>query len=80
MISYMRDNGKEVVDVDQKAEEAYVQHCHDADVMSAPLRDCVTYYNGEGTAKPGSLAYYGGKQWNERVEHAQQTLEPYVFE
>ena len=34
-----------------------------ADIATAPLRDCLSYYNGHGEAKPGSLAYYGGAQW-----------------
>ena len=31
-----------------------------ADIATAPLRDCLSYYNGHGDAAPGSLAYYGG--------------------
>jgi hypothetical protein len=37
------------------------------DLETAPLRDCISYYNGEGNAAPGSLAYYGGgipAQWH----------------
>jgi hypothetical protein len=49
--------------------------------MSRPLRDCLSYYNGEGAAEPGSLAYYGGPQkWHALRETAQTTLDPYVFE
>jgi hypothetical protein len=49
--------------------------------MSRPLRDCLSYYNGEGAAEPGSLAYYGGPQkWHALRETAQATLDPYVFE
>ena len=45
------------------------------------MRDCVSYYNGDGTAEPGSLAYYGGPQkWHELRQAAQATLDPYVFE
>jgi hypothetical protein len=45
------------------------------------LRDCLSYYNGEGAAEPGSLAYYGGPQkWHALRETAQATLDPYVFE
>ena len=35
-------------------------HCRQVDIATAPLRDCISYYNGEGGAEPGSLAYYGG--------------------
>ena len=50
------------------------------DIATAPLRDCITYYNGEGTAEPGSLAYYGGNRWHKYRVEAQTTLAPYVFE
>lgn len=59
MIEYMRENKLDVCDADAEAENAWVDHCAEADLSSAALRDCLTYYNGEGTAKPGSLAYYG---------------------
>jgi hypothetical protein len=49
------------------------------DLASAPLRDCLSYYNGHGDAEPGSLAYYGGPQWHRWRQHAQDTLEPYRF-
>ena len=47
--------------------------------MTAPLRDCLSYYNGHGNARPGSLAYYGGGTWHKWRNEAQATLEPYVF-
>ena len=51
-----------------------------ADLNTRPLRDCISYYNGEGNAEPGSLAYYGGPQkWHELRRAAQLSLEPYVF-
>jgi cyclohexanone monooxygenase len=40
-----------------RAEEAYAEHCRTADIATAPLRDCISYYNGHGEAAPGSLAY-----------------------
>ena len=49
-------------------------------LATAPLRDCLSYYNGHGEAAPGSLAYYGGAGWNRRCQEARDTLEPYVFE
>ena len=80
LLSTMRDEGHEVVDVDRASEDAYAEHCAQADIASAPLRDCISYYNGHGEAAPGSLAYYGGRQLNTICEQAQETLEPYVFE
>jgi hypothetical protein len=70
-----------VVDVRKDPEVAYAQHCRDADLNSRALRDCLSYYNGDGTAEPGSLAYYGGPgQWHALRSTAQATLEPYVFD
>ncbi len=77
----MRERGAKTVDVTQDAEDEYAEHCADMDLLTAPLRDCVSYYNGEGKAKPGSLAYYGGGQrWHDRRMAAQQTLAAYVFD
>ena len=51
------------------SEDAYAEHCRQTDIATAPLRDCLTYYNGDGHAEPGSLAYYGGNRWHKyRVE------------
>ena len=61
------------------AEEAYAEHCAEADIATAPLRDCLSYYNGHGEAEPGSLAYYGGGSWHKFRIKAQETLDPYVF-
>ena len=58
---------------------AYAEHCRQADIATAPLRDCLSYYNGHGEAEPGSLAYYGGGDWHKWRMQAQETLEPYVF-
>ena len=51
----------------------------EADIATAPLRDCLSYYNGHGDAEPGSLAYYGGGNWHKWRIQAQETMEPYVF-
>ncbi|MCB1645654.1 MAG: NAD(P)/FAD-dependent oxidoreductase [Pseudomonadales bacterium] len=80
MLSTMREQGAVVVDVDEEAEAAYAEHCRKADVASAPLRDCISYYNGHGEAEPGSLAYYGGGQWHKFRIRAQESLAPYRFE
>ncbi len=80
MLTEMRARGAAVVDIDQAPEDAYAQHCREADLMSAPLRDCLSYYNGEGNAEPGSLAYYGGPQkWHALRREAQDTLAPMCF-
>jgi cyclohexanone monooxygenase len=81
MLETMRQRGAGVVDIKKEPEIAFAEHCKQADIMSAPLRDCLSYYNGEGNAEPGSLAYYGGPvAWHKRRRDAQETLEPYVFE
>jgi cation diffusion facilitator CzcD-associated flavoprotein CzcO len=79
LLSEMRDRGVQIVDITPDAEERYAEHCRLADISTAPLRDCLSYYNGHGDAEPGSLAYYGGGQWHKWRTEAQETLEPYVF-
>jgi len=79
MLKHMRETGATVVDIKPEAENEFVHHCAVVDTDTKPLRDCISYYNAEGTAKPGSLAYYGGDAWGERVRDAQRTLQPYVF-
>jgi cyclohexanone monooxygenase len=79
VLSTMRSLGHEVVDVDAEREDAYAAHCREVDVATAPLRDCLSYYNGHGEAAPGSLAYYGGAAWHRWRKEAQDTLAPYVF-
>jgi cyclohexanone monooxygenase len=79
MLKTMRERGERVVDVREAAESAYAEHCRQADTASAPLRDCLSYYNGHGEAEPGSLAYYGGGRWHKYRIEAQATLEPYEF-
>ncbi|MGI9328167.1 MAG: flavin-containing monooxygenase, partial [Pseudomonadales bacterium] len=75
MLTTMREQGHNVVDVQQEPEEEYAEHCRQADVMTRPLRDCITYYNGHGEAEPGSLAYYGGGRWHKYRVAAQGTLD-----
>ena len=79
MLSTMRDQGKTIVDIHDQPQEEYAEHCRRADMVSAPLRDCLSYYNGHGDAEPGSLAYYGGGRWHKFRLAAQDTLEPYRF-
>jgi cation diffusion facilitator CzcD-associated flavoprotein CzcO len=74
-------SGATTIDVTPEAEDEYARHCAEMDLLSAPLRDCLSYYNGDGTAKPGSLAYYGGgKRWHDRREAAQKSMSPYRLE
>ncbi len=80
LLETMRDQGNGVVDVEAKHEDAYAKHCRDADQLTRPLRDCITYYNGHGEAEPGSLAYYGGGTWHKYRIRAQETLDPYIFD
>ena len=64
MLSTLRDQGKQIIDIHRQPQEEYAEHCRQADLMSAPLRDCLSYYNGHGDAELGSLAYYGGGRWH----------------
>lgn len=79
MLKTLREKGYTRVDVKQAPEDEYAEHCRNMDIASAPLRDCISYYNGDGEAEPGSLAYYGGGQWHKYRKEAQQTLDPYDF-
>src|ERR1700730_7246939 len=80
VLQTMRERGLRIVDVRKEPEDKYAEHCRDVDIATAPLRDCISYYNGEGKAAPGSLAYYGGRQWDKYRLEAQSAREPYVFE
>lgn len=81
MLTTMRDKGLNTVEISSQAEKAYAEHCREVDLQSRPLRDCYSYYNGDGTAEPGSLAYYGGgAKWHEIRTEAQESLAPYVFD
>ncbi len=80
LLTTMRERGARFVDVRREAEIAYADHCREADLRTRPLRDCLSYYNGDGHAQPGSLAYYGGpRKWHEIRMGAQETLEPYIL-
>ena len=81
MLTTMRDRGVTTVDVDEELEKEYAEHCKAADKLTSPLRDCLSYYNGDGAAEPGSLAYYGGpKEWHRRRTAAQTSMDAYRFE
>ncbi len=80
MLTTLKERGDNVVDVDQSSEDKYAEHCKAADIATAPLRDCLSYYNGHGEGEPGSLAYYGGGFWHKFRRRAQESLEPYRFE
>jgi cyclohexanone monooxygenase len=80
MLETLKARGDNVVDVDQQSEDRYAEHCKAADIATAPLRDCLSYYNGHGEGEPGSLAYYGGGYWHKFRIRAQESLEPFRFE
>jgi len=81
MLKTMRERGVGIVDTKKEPEIEYAEHCKQADILTSPLRDCFSYYNGDGTAEPGSLAYYGGPaKWHELRAEAQNSMEAYVFE
>ena len=68
------------MDIRKEDEDQWAQLCIDADVACAPLRDCLTNFNGYGRAAPGSLGYYGGKKASARWRNwARETLEAYRF-
>ena len=79
MLETMRERNAEIIDVKKEPEDAYAQHCAEVDIATAPLRDCISYYNGHGEAAPGSLAYYGGGRWQKYRIQAQESLDPYIF-
>ncbi|MEQ8861514.1 MAG: NAD(P)/FAD-dependent oxidoreductase [Pseudomonadales bacterium] len=80
ILDHMRSHGYSDVDVTEAAEENYAQHCREADTLTRPLRDCLSYYNGEGVARPGDLAYYGGVQaWHEYRTQVQADKRAFVF-
>jgi cyclohexanone monooxygenase len=79
LLSEMRERGETIVDIEQEREDAYAEHCRVSDIATAPLRDCLSYYNGHGEAAPGSLAYYGGGNWHKWRIDAQETMAPYAF-
>ena len=80
LLKTMRERGATTVDVKKEPELAYAEHCRESDIRTQPLRDCISYYNGEGNAEPGSLAYYGGGQWHKIAAKAQGSLDPYIFD
>jgi cyclohexanone monooxygenase len=79
LLSTMREQGHGVVDVHEEDEVQFAQHCAEADIATAPLRDCLSNFNQYGRAEPGSLGYYGGREAGRRRTWAQETLEPYMF-
>ncbi len=77
----LRDRGARIIDIKKEPENEYAAHCKVVDINTQPFRDCVSYYNGEGSAEPGSLAYYGGPQkWHELRAAAQASMDVYVFD
>jgi cyclohexanone monooxygenase len=80
MLKTVRDKGNATIDIKKETEIAYAEHCKEADIRTMAFRDCISYYNGEGNAEPGSLAYYGGvTKWHEIRAAAQESMQDYVF-
>jgi cyclohexanone monooxygenase len=80
LLKTSRERGNCIIDITKDSEIAYAEHCREADIRTQPFRDCLSYYNGDGNAAPGSLAYYGGPQkWHEIRMAAQESLQCYVF-
>lgn len=80
-LEMLRDKGSRTIDITEESEIEYAKHCAEADILTSPLRDCISYYNGDGDAPPGSLAYYGGPvKWHEIREKALETMEPFILE
>ncbi|MBL4681737.1 MAG: NAD(P)/FAD-dependent oxidoreductase [Pseudomonadales bacterium] len=80
MLETLREKDLNRVDITAESENEYAAHCQSADIVTSPLRDCISYYNGHGESEPGSLAYYGGGDWHKYRLKAQKTLEPYIFQ
>ena len=79
LLTTMRDEGHDVVDIREQDEIDWAEHCADIDRLTAPLRDCLSNFNHYGQAEPGSLLYYGGKGATRRLTWAKETHEPYLF-
>ncbi len=80
MLEMLRDKKARTLDITEESEIEYAAHCAEADIRTSPLRDCISYYNGDGAAAPGTLAYYGGPaKWHEIREKALETMEPFVL-
>ena len=79
MLKTMKTRQAQVVDVTEESESNYAAHCREVDILTSPLRDCLSYYNTDGSAEPGSLGYYGGNTWHKYRAQAQDSLIPYEF-
>lgn len=81
MLKTMRERGAQIVEIKKQPEVDYAEHCKQADILTSPLRDCLSYYNSDGAAEPGSLAYYGGPaKWHALRAEAQESMAPYIFD
>ncbi|MBL4781286.1 MAG: NAD(P)/FAD-dependent oxidoreductase [Porticoccaceae bacterium] len=80
MLETMREQGADVVDINEESQVEYAKHCAQVDTATQPLRDCISYYDHEGKAEPGALVYYGGRMWHQYRTKGQETLAPYAFE
>ena len=80
LLSKMRAEGIDVIDVKKHEEDRFSEHCAEADKASAPLRDCIGNFTGYGHGEPGGLAYYGGKKAGRLREEAIETLKAFTLD
>jgi len=93
LLTLMRDQMKvSVLDVDKEMEDKWSNHCAESDKKITFLRSCISYYNQEGTKRPGDLDYNAGvftyQKWADQALQLLHggppgdliTKQPYLFE
>ena len=61
----MRDLNVGIVDAEEEPEVEYAAHCKG--ILTSPLRDCISYYNGEGTDRTRQSRLL---QWSAKMARA----------
>jgi len=75
MLLLMKEKNAWLVDVDPAMELKWSEHCADADRRITFLRSCISYYNQEGTKRPGDLDYNAGAvNYNKWMDQALSLL------
>ena len=80
MLSTMRERGSDVVDVEAEAEEAYAEHCREADIAhraAARLPLVLQRPRRRRARQPRLLRRQAWHRWRQQ---AQESLTPYVFQ
>merc|ERR1719217_652634 len=93
LLVMIRDEKKcDLVDVDPDMETAWSEFCAEVDRKVTFLRSCISYYNQEGTKRPGDLDYNAGvftyQKWADQALQLLHggppgdliTKQPYLFE